>query len=165
MHSTCLTSSFAVQGKDTKMKPYSLEGMKGKIWWANFILIYLTYPYAQLCPDPLIEERRVREYSGSEFSSIYSYFFLFFFSSYCSGPQGIKHHLTFFSGMSKGVSSNRVLANSLPLQLSNVILSDLSLLFFCLKSELFLEAKIRLTDIKLLKYGYIPYYHKKYFLV
>ena len=91
--------------------------------------------------------------------------FFFFFSSYCSGPQGIKHHLTFFSGMSKGVSSNRVLANSLPLQLSNVILSDLSLLFFCLKSELFLEAKIRLTDVKLLKYGYIPYYHKKYFLV
>lgn len=56
-------------------------------------------------------------------------FFLFFFSFYCSGPQGIKHHLTFFSGMSKGVSSNRVLANSLPLQLSNVILPDLSLLF------------------------------------
>lgn len=82
-----------------------------------------------LCPDPLTEERRVREYSCSEFSSIYSYFFSFFFSFYCSGPQGIKHHLTFFSGMSKGVSSNRVLANSLPLQLSNVILPDLSLLF------------------------------------
>lgn len=83
---------FSVQGKGTKMKPYSLEDMKGKTRWTNFILIYLTYPYAQLCPDPFIEERRVREYSGSEFSSIYITFFLSF---YCSGPQGIKHHFDF----------------------------------------------------------------------